>query len=263
MGGYGPLPAATVRSLGARLARALEQVHRAGLIHRDVKPGNVLLAADGPWLIDFGIARAAGATTLTAVNTIVGTPGYLAPELARAGSPAPDPASDVFSLGCVLAYAATGHGPFGGGHPAAVVFRTVHDEPELDGLPDELREPVTACLAKDPAARPTLAQLLALLGEGRAEEPGAHTEDWLPAPLLRLIAERSTRALDLPAPEPTRIDVPPARRPLTRRRLLAAGEHSPPWARRSPGSPRAGRPAGPPRRPPASSPPTPSPSRPT
>ncbi|MCX5015552.1 bifunctional serine/threonine-protein kinase/ABC transporter substrate-binding protein [Streptomyces sp. NBC_00555] len=223
VGGYGPLPAATVRSLGARLARALEQVHRAGLIHRDVKPGNVLLAADGPWLIDFGIARAAGATTLTAVNTIVGTPGYLAPELARAGSPAPDPASDVFSLGCVLAYAATGHGPFGGGHPAAVVFRTVHDEPELDGLPDELREPVTACLSKDPAARPTLAQLLALLGEGRAEEPGAHTEDWLPAPLLRLIAERSTRALDLPAPEPTRIDVPPARRPLTRRRLLAAG----------------------------------------
>ncbi|OKK17337.1 hypothetical protein AMK16_21000 [Streptomyces sp. CB00455] len=230
VGGYGPLPAGTVRTLGARLAEALEQVHAAGLIHRDVKPGNVLLAADGPRLIDFGIARATGATTLTAVDTIVGTPGYLAPELAQGAGPEPGPPSDVFSLGCVLAYAATGLGPFGGGHPAAVVFRTVHEEPALQGLPGELLGPVTACLAKDPAARPTLPHLRALLTDPRRGAPGAtghpsgaEPGQWLPAPLLRLIAERSTRALDLPAPEPTRLDAPSPRRPLTRRRLLAAG----------------------------------------
>ncbi|MBT2406590.1 MULTISPECIES: bifunctional serine/threonine-protein kinase/ABC transporter substrate-binding protein [unclassified Streptomyces] len=228
VGQYGPLPVASVRTLGARLAEALEEVHSAGLVHRDVKPGNILLAPDGPRLIDFGIARAAGATTLTAVDAVVGTPGYLAPEQARAGGPAPGPASDLFSLGCVLVYAVTGRGPFGGGHVAAVVFRTVHEEPELEDVPAELLEPVAACLAKDPAARPAPAGLRALLG-GDAAGAG----DWLPAPLPRLIAELSTRALDLPAPEPTRADAPAARRDLTpgrltpgrltRRRLLTAG----------------------------------------
>ncbi|MFI8500822.1 bifunctional serine/threonine-protein kinase/ABC transporter substrate-binding protein [Streptomyces sp. NPDC085524] len=223
--GYGPLPARSVRILGARLAEALAEVHAAGLVHRDVKPGNVLLAPDGPRLIDFGIARVAGATTLTAADAVVGTPGYLAPELARAGGPAPGPAGDVFSLGCVLAYAATARGPFGGGHAAAVVFRTVHDEPELGDLPAELLEAVSACLVKEPEARPTLAELTGLLAGG---DPGDDDgRDWLPAPLPRLIAERSTRALDLPAPEPTRIDTPEAgtgtRGNFTRRRLLAAG----------------------------------------
>ncbi|MFB7152365.1 serine/threonine-protein kinase, partial [Streptomyces virginiae] len=164
VGGYGPLPVRTVRILGARLAEALTEVHTAGLIHRDVKPGNVLLAPDGPRLIDFGIARAAGATTLTAADAVVGTPGYLAPELARAGGPVAGPAGDVFSLGCVLAYAATGTGPFGGGHAAAVVFRTVHEAPELGSLPEELRQAVGGCLLKDPADRPTLGELTALLG---------------------------------------------------------------------------------------------------
>ncbi|MFG2987797.1 bifunctional serine/threonine-protein kinase/ABC transporter substrate-binding protein [Streptomyces sp. NPDC048257] len=221
VGGYGPLPARAVRTLGARLAEALEQVHAAGLVHRDVKPGNILLAPDGPRLIDFGIARAEGAATLTAVDAVLGTPGYLAPEQARTDGAAAGAPSDVFSLGCVLAYAATGHGPFGGGHAAAVVYRTVHDEPELSGLPAELLDPVLACLAKDPTARPTPAELRAVLGD---ELTGADAEDWLPPPLPRLIAERSTRALDLPAPEPTRIDAPEAVvRGLTRRRLLAAG----------------------------------------
>lgn len=223
VGGYGPLPARTVRILGARLAEALAEVHTAGLIHRDVKPGNVLLAPDGPRLIDFGIARAAGATTLTAVDAVVGTPGYLAPELARAGGPLAGPASDVFSLGCVLAYAATGTGPFGGGHAAAVVFRTVHEEPELGSLPAELREAVGGCLLKEPADRPTLAALASLLGPDPAGAGSAAAADWLPAPLPRIIAERSTRALDLPAPEPTRIDAPAPARQFTRRRLLAAG----------------------------------------
>ncbi|MFJ9547704.1 bifunctional serine/threonine-protein kinase/ABC transporter substrate-binding protein [Streptomyces erythrochromogenes] len=223
VGGYGPLPARTVRILGTRLAEALAEVHAAGLIHRDVKPGNVLLAPDGPRLIDFGIARAAGATTLTAVDAVVGTPGYLAPELARAAGPVAGPASDVFSLGCVLAYAATGTGPFGGGHAAAVVFRTVHEEPELATLPGELREAVGQCLLKEPADRPTLGELTALLGPDPDGAGPAAAADWLPAPLPRIIAERSTRALDLPAPEPTRIDVPEPARQLSRRRLLAAG----------------------------------------
>ncbi|WP_060178340.1 bifunctional serine/threonine-protein kinase/ABC transporter substrate-binding protein [Streptomyces sp. IMTB 1903] len=223
VGGYGPLPVRTVRILGVRLAEALSEVHAAGLIHRDVKPGNVLLAPDGPRLIDFGIARAAGATTLTAVDAVVGTPGYLAPELARAAGPVAGPASDVFSLGCVLAYAATGTGPFGGGHAAAVVFRTVHEEPELGSLPGELRESVGGCLLKEPADRPTLGELTALLGPDPGGAGPAAAADWLPAPLPRIIAERSTRALDLPAPEPTRIDAPEPARQLTRRRLLAAG----------------------------------------
>ncbi|MEU6899942.1 bifunctional serine/threonine-protein kinase/ABC transporter substrate-binding protein [Streptomyces virginiae] len=223
VGGYGPLPARTVRILGARLAEALAEVHGAGLIHRDVKPGNVLLAPDGPRLIDFGIARAAGATTLTAADAVVGTPGYLAPELARAGGPVAGPAGDVFSLGCVLAYAATGTGPFGGGHAAAVVFRTVHEEPELGSLPEELREAVGGCLLKEPGDRPTLGELTALLGPEEGGAGPAAAADWLPAPLPRIIAERSTRALDLPAPEPTRIDAPEPARQFTRRRLLAAG----------------------------------------
>ncbi|MFJ2750435.1 bifunctional serine/threonine-protein kinase/ABC transporter substrate-binding protein [Streptomyces sp. NPDC087297] len=220
--GYGPLPVRAVRILGARLAEALAQVHSAGLVHRDVKPGNILLAPDGPRLIDFGIARAEGAATLTAVDAVLGTPGYLAPEQARTDGAVAGAPSDVFSLGCVLAYAATGHGPFGSGHAAAVVYRTVHDEPELDRLPAQLLAPVLACLAKDPAARPTPDELRTVLGDGLPG--GADTEDWLPPPLPRLIAERSTRALDLPAPEPTRIDAPqPPVRGLTRRRLLAAG----------------------------------------
>ncbi|WP_405792232.1 bifunctional serine/threonine-protein kinase/ABC transporter substrate-binding protein [Streptomyces sp. NBC_00029] len=222
VGGYGPLPARAVRILGARLAEALAQVHAAGLVHRDVKPGNILLAPDGPRLIDFGIARAEGAVTLTAADAVLGTPGYLAPEQARADGVAAGAPSDVFSLGCVLAYAASGHGPFGGGHAAAVVYRTVHDEPELSQLPHELLDTVLACLAKDPGARPTPGELRAVLGDGLPG--GADAEDWLPAPLPRLIAERSTRALDLPAPEPTRIDAPEVTvRGLTRRRLLAAG----------------------------------------
>ncbi|GGT04278.1 MULTISPECIES: bifunctional serine/threonine-protein kinase/ABC transporter substrate-binding protein [Streptomyces] len=233
VGGYGPLPAGSVRTLGVRLAEALQQVHAAGLVHRDVKPGNILLAPDGPRLIDFGIARAVGATTLTAADAVVGTPGDLPPEQARAGARSPGPAGDVFSLGCVLVFAATGRGPFGGGHAAAVVFRTVHDEPVLDGLPAELREAVGACLAKDPAGRPLPQRLREVLGGGEPADGdgGDGGGDWLPPPLPRLIAERSTRALELPAPEPTRLDAPrtppgapgPGGGRLTRRRLLAVG----------------------------------------
>ncbi|MFJ8756419.1 ABC transporter substrate-binding protein [Streptomyces cyaneofuscatus] len=158
VGDRGALPAATVRALGARLAAALVTVHEGGLIHRDVKPGNVLLALDGPRLIDFGIARHEGATALTATDAVIGTPGYLAPEQASAG-PVVGPACDVFSLGCVLVYAATGRRPFGEGSPAGVLFRTIHEAPDLDGVPRALLPLVTACLAKDPSARPTAGEV--------------------------------------------------------------------------------------------------------
>ncbi|WP_026058264.1 bifunctional serine/threonine-protein kinase/ABC transporter substrate-binding protein [Streptomyces sp. SS] len=216
---HGALPEPTVRALGARLASALTDMHEAGLVHRDVKPGNVLLALDGPRLIDFGIARSAGQTALTATDAMIGTPGFLAPEQARvAGASEVGPASDVFSLGCVLAYALTGERPFGTGAVAAVVYRTVHEEPDLGGVPDTLLPLVAACLAKDPTARPTAAEVRAALGE--ADGPAG---DWLPPGLPALIAQRSTRVLDLPVAEPTLLtqeERPPG---VSRRRVLMAG----------------------------------------
>ncbi|MFW6722610.1 bifunctional serine/threonine-protein kinase/ABC transporter substrate-binding protein [Streptomyces sp. MAR4 CNY-716] len=175
--GYGPLPPYAVASLGARLAQALAEVHAAGLVHRDVKPGNVLLALDGPRLIDFGIAHDSGATALTAPDAVIGTPGYLAPEQIRAGGRA-GPPSDVFALGCVLAYAATGRRPYGTGNPAAVLYRTVHEEPDLrglNGLPQGLRTAITACLAKDPQDRPAAAELAASLAAEPAAAQGTET----------------------------------------------------------------------------------------
>ncbi|UZI27770.1 protein kinase domain-containing protein [Streptomyces sp. VB1] len=160
VGAGGALPTSTVRALGSRLAAALVAVHEAGLIHRDVKPGNVLLALDGPRLIDFGIARHEGATALTATDAVIGTPGYLAPEQASAGPVGP--ACDVFSLGCVLVYAVTGRRPFGEGGAAGaagVLFRTVHEEPDLAGVPPELLPLIAACLSKDPAARPSASRI--------------------------------------------------------------------------------------------------------
>ncbi|MFJ3669589.1 bifunctional serine/threonine-protein kinase/ABC transporter substrate-binding protein [Streptomyces sp. NPDC090106] len=216
----GPWPEAQVRGLGGVLAEALEEVHAAGLVHRDVKPANVLLAADGPRLIDFGIARAVGATALTADGTVVGSPGYLSPEQARGRTVGPS--SDVFSLGCVLALTATGRAPFGTGGAAAVLYRTVHGEPDLDGVPDRLDDLVRRCLAKEPEGRPGLPELRSVLG--------AFTPDgWLPEGLPALVASRAARVLDLPVPEPTLLVAPPGpdepedRPPLTRRRVLVAG----------------------------------------
>ncbi|PVC79513.1 bifunctional serine/threonine-protein kinase/ABC transporter substrate-binding protein [Streptomyces sp. CS131] len=174
----GPLPTVTVRALGSRLAEALVAVHEAGLIHRDVKPGNVLLALDGPRLIDFGIARHEGATALTATGAVIGTPGYLAPEQASAGPLGPP--CDVFSLGCVLVHAATGRGPFGEGGGAGALFRTVHEEPDLTGIPPGLAPLIAACLAKDPAARPTASRVrdaLAVGGEAALDPAGRAAPD--------------------------------------------------------------------------------------
>ncbi|MGW4158735.1 protein kinase domain-containing protein [Streptomyces sp. NPDC004788] len=159
----GPLPVATVRALGARIARALADIHASGVLHRDLKPGNVMLAVDGPRLIDFGIARASGATTMTATGMMVGTPAFMSPEHV-AGARHVSGASDVFCLGSVLCYAATGEDPFGDGPLAAVLYRVSQAEADLDRVPEELRPVIAACLSPDPAARPTPEALVELLG---------------------------------------------------------------------------------------------------
>ncbi|MEU4965811.1 serine/threonine-protein kinase [Streptomyces smyrnaeus] len=148
----------SVWPLAAGLTEALLAIHAEGLLHRDLKPSNVMLAADGPRVIDFGIARTMDATVLTRTGTAIGTSGFMAPEQAEGGQVGP--ASDVFSLGAVLAFAATGAEPFGQGAPLAVMHRVVSGEPRLDGLHRPVRALVSACLAKNPADRPTAAQLL-------------------------------------------------------------------------------------------------------
>ncbi|MFH9756120.1 bifunctional serine/threonine-protein kinase/ABC transporter substrate-binding protein [Streptomyces griseus] len=198
VGGGGPLPERGVRALGSMLAEALEAVHAAGLVHRDVKPGNVLLGLDGPRLIDFGIARALDDTVLTATDVIVGSPGFLSPEQAQGRRIGP--ASDVFSLGCVLVYAATGGRPFGTGPVEAMLFRTVHDPAELGALPPGLRPVVEACLSKAPEDRPTTADIR------RAFAEDLSGGSWLPGPVTHLIAERSARMLALPDIDATSLD---------------------------------------------------------
>ncbi|WP_427168522.1 protein kinase domain-containing protein [Streptomyces sp. C1-1] len=198
---HGPWPEAELFSLGAALAEALEGVHACGLVHRDVKPANILLAADGPRLIDFGIARAVGATALTADGSVIGSPGYLSPEQARGRTVGPP--SDVFSLGCVLAHAATGRPVFGSGGAAGVLYRTVHEEPDLHGLPDGLAGIVRPCLSKDPEQRPGIAELRNRLGP-------FDERVWLPEGLPALVAARAARVLDLPVPDATVADGPAA-----------------------------------------------------
>ncbi|MFE2232914.1 protein kinase [Streptomyces sp. NPDC059442] len=163
----GPLPVATVRELGAGVARALADLHAAGVLHRDLKPGNVMLDVTGPRLIDFGIARSSGATTMTATGMMVGTPAFMSPEHV-AGARKVTAASDVFCLGSLLCYAATGEDPFGDGPLAAVLYRVSQAEADLERVPEELREVIGACLALDPAARPTPERLVELLGGERA-----------------------------------------------------------------------------------------------
>jgi hypothetical protein len=169
---HGSLPEPALRPLLAGLVEALAAIHGCGVVHRDLKPPNVLLAADGPRVIDFGISRAVEAAAVTATGAMFGTPGYMSPEQAE-GKPA-SPASDVFALGCVIAYAATGSPPFGEGTPASVLYRVVHSEPALDRLSPWLREVVAGCLAKDPATRPTPRALAATIGHRkRGAEPMA------------------------------------------------------------------------------------------
>ncbi|MCW2941005.1 MAG: serine/threonine protein kinase [Actinomycetia bacterium] len=174
----GPLPADTVRALIAGIAEALQAIHRAGIVHRDLKPSNVLLAPDGPKVIDFGISRAADSTPLTRTGLRIGSPQYMAPEQANGLSATA--AVDVFALGSVAYFAATGRTPFGEGPDATVLYRIVHNDPQLDGCPESLLPYVTACLAKDPAQRPPLPDLIAgLTGESVPTEQG-----WLPEAVM-------------------------------------------------------------------------------
>ena len=151
--GHGPLPATSVLALAAGLAEGLGAIHAVGIVHRDLKPPNVLLAEDGPRVIDFGISRAAEASMLTGTGVVFGSPSFMSPEQARGHRVGPP--SDVFSLGAVLTFAATGEGPFGTGPSATLLYRVVFTPPDISGLPAGLRPLVERCLAKDPQQRPS------------------------------------------------------------------------------------------------------------
>ena len=160
VGRKGPLSLAAVRELGAALAEGLAAIHACGLVHRDFKPSNIIMADDGPRIIDFGVAKSASQATLTPAGVIQpGTPEFMSPE--HLGDGSMDARSDVFSLGSVLVFAATGHGPFDAADSTAIMGRVRYLRPNLSGLPDELRDVISACLEKDPARRPALAELLA------------------------------------------------------------------------------------------------------
>ncbi|WP_448331654.1 serine/threonine-protein kinase [Streptomyces sp. DSM 41534] len=202
------LPERTVRILGKRMALVLGSVYRAGLIHRDVKPSNILITVDGPQLIDFGIARAlesGGDTQLTRTGAVVGSPAFMSPE--QACGKRLTAASDIFSLGSALVFAATGRVPFGeeGLAAHAMRFRVAEDEADLKGVPDGLRERLGACLAKDPAARPGLADIVAHTADLEGEPgPDGHgngaEEPWLPAGLVAQLGRHAAQLLEAEVP---------------------------------------------------------------
>jgi hypothetical protein len=183
---HGPLPIFSVLTLAAGLAEGLGAVHAAGVIHRDLKPANVLLAEDGPRLIDFGISQAADFAQITSPTSVLGTPGFIAPELLQGGPVGP--ASDIFTMGAVLAYAATGELVFGTGPADARTLRVLYLAPDLDKVPAGLGPLLERCLAKDPAERPTAGEFLTSLVADHPE--AADRDDWLPAGILAEIRQR-------------------------------------------------------------------------
>jgi outer membrane protein assembly factor BamB/serine/threonine protein kinase len=206
---HGPWPQEHVLVLGAGLAEGLEVIHAAGVVHRDLKPSNVLLAGDGPRVIDFGISVASDASALTRAGMLVGSPGFMSPEQLT-GRPV-GPACDVFALGAVLTFTATGVGPFGSGSAHGLNFRTVYEEPDLGALPNALRAVVAQCLAKDPDRRPGPARLLDQLTEAaggmRATTLVLTEADWMPEAVARTVRLRTTTpspaSQPVPAPAPT------------------------------------------------------------
>ncbi|UVS79888.1 serine/threonine-protein kinase [Actinokineospora sp. UTMC 2448] len=179
----GALPPDAVRGLAAGLAEALCAIHAAGLVHRDLKPSNVLLAADGPRVIDFGISKALEGSGLTHTGMVVGTPGYLSPEQIEGREVGPP--SDVFAFGAVVAFAASGRHPFGDGDTAALLYRAVHTRPDLRDVPHDVRELISSCLDRKPRNRPTAPDLVTAL-RGRV------AGEWLPANVRTLVEERRT-----------------------------------------------------------------------
>ncbi|MFD0350600.1 serine/threonine-protein kinase [Kitasatospora aburaviensis] len=204
---HGPLPERTVLLLLAGIAEALQAIHSAGVVHRDLKPGNVLVAADGPRVIDFGIARAADASPLTGTGLRIGSPGFMAPEQAL-GRPA-TPATDVFALGALIAFVGSGTAPFGDGPESASLYRAVHEEPDLSRLPLGLHDLALRCLAKDPADRPDTGWLI----EAARNHPATggelrFSDDWLP----RQVSTELHRHSELPTtPPPPATELDPAR----------------------------------------------------
>lgn len=201
---HGALPERSVRILGAGLAYALKDIHAAGIIHRDLKPSNVLVTIDGPRVIDFGIARALETVTdggLTRTGALVGSPGFMAPEQVRGDRITP--ACDVFCLGSVLAYAATGALPFGTANSGvhALMFRIAQEEPDLTQVPEGLADLVRACLRKDPAARPTLDEVLAATGAEDTVADGRSRDPWLPSALVAQLGRHAVRLLDAEDPQ--------------------------------------------------------------
>ncbi|MFG2873645.1 serine/threonine-protein kinase [Streptomyces sp. NPDC048337] len=199
---FGPLPRAAALQLVACVARALESVHAAGVVHRDLKPGNIMLAADGPWVIDFGIARAAESTRLTSTGGFVGTPQFMSPEQGVGADVTP--AADVFSLGLIAAVAATGRHPYGDGSAltmATQIANTAVRPPDLSGYPDWLRPLLETALAAEPSARPTPARL-AELCERAAGRSTTELAGWLPEPWAGAVAVRRAELDRLPAAGP-------------------------------------------------------------
>ncbi|MGW0363849.1 serine/threonine-protein kinase [Streptomyces sp. NPDC002990] len=202
---HGALPVDTVLLLIAGMAEALQVIHGAGIVHRDLKPSNVLLAADGPRVIDFGIAYAADATSLTGSGVTIGTPSFMAPE--QAAGRRVTPATDIFALGQVAAYAATGAPAFGEGTSHGVLYRIVHEEPDLSAVPERLLPLVTRCLAKDPEARPSIPEIIQLCQSANAETVLRRPEEWLPGSVAADITVRAA------APAPVQTPPPPTSAP--------------------------------------------------
>ncbi|GAA4995194.1 protein kinase domain-containing protein [Streptomyces hyderabadensis] len=212
----GPFDPQAVLTLAAGLAEALVSIHAAHLVHRDLKPSNVLLAEDGPRVIDFGIVRSVDADSLTGTGHMAGSPGFMSPE--QVNGDEVTWASDVFCLGAVLAFAATGAGPFGAGPTPALLYRVVHNAPDVAPVTDPaLRSLIADCLAKDPARRPAPREILARIGPLGGESATAlpHAQQWTPAVRPTRADAVPTQIVPPPAPAPaqapTRVD--PARPP--------------------------------------------------
>jgi outer membrane protein assembly factor BamB/tRNA A-37 threonylcarbamoyl transferase component Bud32 len=212
---HGPLPAAALRTLLSGIAEALVHVHAAGLVHRDLSPANVLLALDGPHVIDFGISRPVDEAVVTAAGAFVGSPAYLSPEQAL-GEPF-TAASDVFSLGSTIAYAALGRHLFGEGHPVAVAFRVASTHPDLSEVPDSIRPLLESCLAKTPAARPAPADLIA--SAGQSERP-SESGSWLPEAVTADVVAVRRVMTELREENPDPEEPPPPSGPRRRGVLL-------------------------------------------